>query len=196
MALGLMLARFYRSEDEFERLHQRLKLALCPHCRAVGTLILHGKLYGYAEHEDCRKACRGRRIFCNNRKARKNGCGHTFSLRPASTIKRLRASAETLWRFFSLVLSLGNKALALRRAKAELDVSAAYRLWKRLFVGQSQIRSALTQRCAVPDMPHSGREIEQTIAHLKAAFPGKESPITAFQQQLQIDFPLPKHLAT
>jgi hypothetical protein len=67
----LVLARFYRSEDESERLHQNLKLTLCPHCKAVGTLILHGKLYGYTEHDDCRKSCRGKRVFCNNtRRAR------------------------------------------------------------------------------------------------------------------------------
>jgi hypothetical protein len=188
IALGLTLARFYRADDEFTRLYHRLKLTPCPHCKAVGTLILHGKLYGYTENDDCRKACRGRRIFCNNRRRRRNGCGHTFTVWMADTLRRLRISANTLWTFIKLVLLLGNKAQALRDSKVDFSVSSAYRLWRRFVNGQSRLRTALAARCPAPILPQDRRPEAQTVAHLEAAFPGESCPITAFQHQLQIAF--------
>jgi len=184
----LVLARFYRSEDDFERLQQSLKLTLCPNCKAVGTLILHGKLYGYTEHDDCRKSCRGKRVFCNNRKARKNGCGHTFSVWAAGTLKRLRLSATTLWTFVKLVICLGNKTQAMRKAKLDLSISSAYRLWKRFSNCQSHVRTVLSKCCPAPELPHTRQSEEQTVAHLEAAFPGEPCPILAFQYQLQTAF--------
>ena len=188
MALGLVLARFYRSEDDFERLHQNLKLTLCPNCKATGTLILHGKLYGYTEHDDCRKSCRGKRVFCSNRKARKNGCGHTFSVWAAGTLKRLRLSATTLWTFVKLVICLGNKAQAMREAKLDLSISSVYRLWLRFSNCQSHVRTVLSKCCPAPELPHTRQQAEQTVAHLEAAFPGEPCPISAFQYQLQTAF--------
>jgi hypothetical protein len=38
---------FYRNDDEWIAIVERLKLTPCPHCRAVGTLIRHGCLRGY-----------------------------------------------------------------------------------------------------------------------------------------------------
>jgi hypothetical protein len=184
----LVLARFYRSEDEFERLHQNLKLTLCPNCKATGTLILHGELLGYSENDDCRKSCRGKRVFCNNRKVRKNGCGHTFSVWAAGTLKRLRLSASTFWTFVNLVIFLGNKAQAMRKAKLDLSISSAYRLWKRFSNCQSHVRTILSKCCPAPELPHTRQQVEQTIAHLEAAFPGAPCPISAFQYQLQTTF--------
>lgn len=186
--LGLTLAQFYRTDDEFLHVHHGLKLTSCPHCRAEGTLILYGKLYGYAETDENQKSCRGRRVFCNNRKKRNNGCGHTFSVRAAYKIKRLRLSAETLWAFFKLVSVLGNKAEALRALKVDWSISSAYRIWKRFVNGQSRIRTALIKCCALPELPHSKEPTEQTIAHLEGAFQREKCPITAFQHRLQISF--------
>jgi hypothetical protein len=181
-------ARFYRTDDEFERFYDRLNLTPCPHCQAVGTLILHGKLYGYTENDDCRKACRGRRIFCNNRRRHRPGCGHTFTVWAAETIRRLRISAATLWTFIKLVLALRNKAQALRDSQVDFSVSSAYRLWKRFSGSQSHLRTALAARCPAPVLPRDRRPEAQTVAHLEAAFPGEPSPIAAFQHQLQLAF--------
>jgi len=166
---------------------QRLKLTLCPNCKATETLILHGRLFGYSENDESRKSCRGRRIFCNNRKKRNNGCGHTFSVWAADKLKRLRLSAQTLWGFFKLVVSLGNKAQALRTANLDYSISSAYRIWKRFVKSQSPIRSALV-KCCPPPMLHARQPAAQTVAHLEAAFPTATCPITAFQHQLQISF--------
>jgi hypothetical protein len=186
--MSLTLPRFYRSEDELVLLHHRLKLTLCPWCKATETLILHGSLYGYVENDDCRKSRRGRRIFCNNRKRRNNGCGHTFSVWAAATIKRLRLSASTLWKFIQLVLILGNKAAALRELNADFSISSAYRIWKRVVGSQSHVRTALTRCCRPPDLAKAGQPVQETVAHLEAAFPSEPCPIVAFQQQLQICF--------
>jgi len=151
-------------------------------------LILHGTLLGYSENDDNQKSCRGRRVFCNNRKKHNNGCGHTFSVWAADKLRRLRIGAKSLWAFFKLVIGLGNTAQALRAAKLDLSISSAYRIWKRFVNGQSHIRSALNTRCPPPDMPHARQPAAQTIAHLEAAFPAETCPIAAFQYQLQILF--------
>jgi hypothetical protein len=183
-----MLARFYRSDVDFLHLHHRLKLTACPHCRTEGALILHGWLYGYADTDENRKSCRGRRVFCNNRKKRNNGCGHTFSVWAADKIKRLRFNAETLWAFFKLMIALDNTAQALRTLNLACSISTAYRLWKRFQNKQSHIRTALSICCAAPTLPHVKQPVAQTIAHLESAFPQEQCPITAFQHLLQISF--------
>ncbi|QDU60273.1 hypothetical protein Pan216_11120 [Planctomycetes bacterium Pan216] len=54
---------FYRDEEEFRRIHEKLKLTPCPHCHVVGTLILHGYLRGYDDHNRRRKGVRARSIL-------------------------------------------------------------------------------------------------------------------------------------
>ena len=154
----------------------------------TGALILHGRLLGYSENDDVQKSCRGRRVFCNNRKARNNGCGHTFSVWSADILKRLRLSAHTLWTFFKLAISLSNTAHALRSVNVDFSISSAYRIWNRFLDGQSHIRTALAMRCPSPDLPRALQPVEQTIAHLETAFPGEGCPITAFQHQIQRSF--------
>jgi hypothetical protein len=189
-ALPLQLAcpRFFESEEDFLNFQRRLKLTPCPFCKICGALILHGRLYGYAENDDCRKICRGRRILCNNRKQRHPGCGHSFSVLAAATLRRFRLSALNFWVFLKSTLRLDNKAQALRDLKVDLSVSSAYRLWKRFTERQSHLRSALANLCAPPSLPYSRQPAEQTLAHLEAAFPHAACPIVAFQQQLQRAF--------
>ena len=171
-----------------------MKLTPCPHCKVVGTLILHGRLYGYAENGDCEKTCRGRRIFCSNRRRRHNGCGRTFAVLAADTIRRFRIGAKTFWRFIKLVLSLNNKAKALRDSKAGYTQSAAYILWQRFMDAQSHLRTALISQCSPPaccPAPKPALPLQkaaQTVAHLEAAFPSESCPIAAFQHQLQTAF--------
>jgi hypothetical protein len=154
----------------------------------VGTLILYGNLYGYGEHDDCRKSCRGRRIFCNNRKAQDNGCGHTFSVFTAQTLKRLRIGAKTLWNFFSLILRLGNIAQAHRTSAMTLSLSSAYRLRTRFDLAQSHLRSALVKLTQTPQFSTTEKNLQQTLTHLRAAFSDEDCPILAFQARLQIHF--------
>src|SRR4051794_3753993 len=60
-------AWFYRSEQEWTAMFERLKLTPCPHCKVVGMLIRHGFLRGYDQNS--RKTIRARRVFCSNRHA-------------------------------------------------------------------------------------------------------------------------------
>ncbi len=188
MPLPFTLARFYRGHDDFTRLHHRLKLTPCPHCKETGALILHGFLYGYSEQDECQKSRRGRRVFCNNRKTLNNGCGHTFSVWAADKFRRLRLGANALLTFVKGVLQLGNKAHALRTLNLDVNISSAYRIWKRFVNSQSHIRAALTQCIPPPNLPMTNQPADQTIAHLEAAFPHESSPIAAFQHRLQISF--------
>ncbi len=47
---------FYRNDDEWNAIVQRLKLTACPHCRTVGTLVRHGYLRGYDGDSPQRKS--------------------------------------------------------------------------------------------------------------------------------------------
>ncbi|MCZ7644367.1 MAG: hypothetical protein M5U26_03650 [Planctomycetota bacterium] len=184
-----MLARFYRPEDELLRLQRGLKQTACPACKATGTLNLHGWLYGYGEHDEQRKSRRGRRIYCNNRKRRRNGCGRTFSVWAADKLKRMRLSAGALGAFLAFVFTLGDKAAAWRAAGSDLSVSCAYRLWTRFLHAQSRLRAALVRLCpSPPERSHAGGPAEQTLAHLRAAFPHDPCLVSAFQHRLQAAF--------
>jgi hypothetical protein len=188
VSLSSALARYYRSEDDFLRLHRDLKLTPCPHCKAIGTLILNGKLYGFTANSAGKEVCRGKRVFCNNRKKRNKGCGKTFSIRSADILNRLCIGAKNLWAFIKGAINFDNKAQALRVLNVDLDSSFAYRIWKRFRDCQSHMRTALSRCCPPPALPSTSEDVAQTIAHLEAAFPDAPCPISAFQHQLQLSF--------
>lgn len=173
---------FYRSHQEWDALAQRLKLTACPHCRLVGTLIRHGFLRGFDDGCPPRQTVRARRLFCSNRQARP-GCGRTVSVWLADKIRRFSISTGRLWRF--LQHTVAGSLRAAIRATAGLSDRTWLRLWKRFQLGQSQIRTALTARCPPPPLPAEQRPAAQTLAHLHAAFPDADCPITAFQHTLR-----------
>jgi hypothetical protein len=47
---------FFRDDDEWIAIVERLKLTACPHCRAVGALVRHGYLHGYDGDSGQRKS--------------------------------------------------------------------------------------------------------------------------------------------
>jgi hypothetical protein len=180
---------FYRSDDDWRAIVERLKLTPCPHCKAVGSLIRHGVLYGFDDSRPQRQTLRARRIFCSNRNARP-GCGRTVSVWHADKIRRLCLSAATLWRFLLAAASIGIVA-AMRDATAQLSYRTCQRLWQRFVLRQSNLRTALCGCCPPPQLPAppSRRPLAaQTLAHLQAAFPNSDSPIAAFQQTLHTFF--------
>ena len=182
------MLRFYASDQELTDIHHRLHLTFCPLCKRVGTLILHGWLYGYADTDDGLRVCRGRRVLCSNRRKRNLGCGHTFSIWIVETLCRCRLGALKLWTFLKNTLRLDDKAKAFLGLNAGLSSSSAYRIWKRFANRQSHLRTALSRLCPPPQQPATRQPAAQTIAHLQAAFPDAACPIVAFQQQLQIAF--------
>ena len=177
---------FYRHPQEFNTLAERLKQTPCPHCKVVGALIRHGFLYGFDESSPQRKTLRARRIFCSNRNARP-GCGRTFSVWLADKIRRLALTTAGLWRFLQIAVADGILA-AIRAFDGHLSDRTLLRIWKRFHHAQSNIRTALLERCPPPELPAEHRPEAQVLAHLLAAFPDPHCPVTAFQHTLQTFF--------
>ncbi len=180
--------RYYSSKKEFRAIHVRLKLMPCPYCRRIGALVLHGYLRGYDERSAQAQIVRGRRIFCNNRKARHNGCGRTFSILAATVLRTFSISATSLWRFLRGISDPGDRLPSFRKQGLPFHASAAYRLWKRFVLAQARIRAFLTRHCPRPELPVTPCAATQTIAHLRAAFKGAACPIAAFQHRFQASF--------
>jgi hypothetical protein len=177
---------FYRTPDQWNAIADRLKLTPCPHCHVVGALSRHGFRYGFDDRRPQGRTIRGRRIWCSNRN-RRPGCGRTFTVWAADTLRRLSVTATTLGRFLHRVVADGSGAA--RRAFLGLRSERTWlRLWQRFRRAQSQIRSALSGRCAPPQLPAAHRPASQTLAHLQAAFPNDPCPIAAFQHTLRTFF--------
>ena len=172
---------FYRSDEEWRVICERLKQTPCPHCNVVGMLIRHGYLCGYDDSRPQRKTLRAKRIFCSNRRARR-GCGRTFSVWIADNIRRLSLTTGCLWRFLKRAVA-GSILAAIRAADCHLSDRTWQRIWNHFNQGQSKIRTALSGRCPPPESPAqpSHRPAAQVLAHLQAAFPDAGYPITAFQ---------------
>ena len=177
---------FYRSDQEWNAIAERLKQTACPHCKMVGTLIRHGFLYGFDDSSPQRKTLRARRVFCSNRNARP-GCGRTFSVWLANKIRRLSLTTGALWRFLQRAAGDGIRA-AIRAASGHLSDRTWCRIWKRFRLGQSTIRTALSGRCTPPTLPAEHRPATHTLAHLHAAFPNADCPIATFQHSLHTFF--------
>jgi hypothetical protein len=179
---------FCRSEQEWCSLAERLKLMPCPHCKAVGTLIRHGFLRGYDECHSQRKTIRARRVFCSNRH-RRPGCGRTFSVWIADKIRRLSLTTHAVWRFLQRAVASSIAAACRFVADCQRSDRTWQRIWKRFDLGQSRLRTALSACCPPPDQPaDSRRPATQVLAHLQAAFPDANCPITVFQHTTRTFF--------
>jgi hypothetical protein len=109
----------------------------------------------------------------------------------ADKIRRLSLTTGTLWRFLQRAVAGGIRA-ASRVADCHLSERTWQRIWQRFHQGQSKIRTALSALCSPPELPlpaqPSRRPAAQVLAHLRAAFPGADCPIAAFQQTLRTFF--------
>jgi hypothetical protein len=180
---------FYRDEQEWAAFAERIKLTACPHCKAVGTLIRHGSLYGFDDSTPPRRTVRARRIFCSNRH-RRPGCGRTFSVWLAGKIRRLSLGTCRLWAFLQRAVA-GTLAEAIRAAGCSFSDRTWQRLWNRFDRGQSAIRIALLGRGPPPELPAAGVRrpaAAQVLAHLRATFPNTDCPIAAFQMAMRFFF--------
>lgn len=141
-----------------------IKLVACPHCRQTGALIGHGLLRGYAERGS-ERVVRGRRLFCSNR-ARRRGCGRTFSVKLATVLAGFLVRTFTLFRFAHAVLGgLTRRAAWIAETCGAFALSSGYRLWRRLGAAQSALRARLSRQAPAPEC--AAREpLAQLIAHL------------------------------
>ncbi len=177
------LPRFYRDEQEWLDIVERLKTNHCPHCNTVGTLNRHGVLSGFNDSNPQRTTIRARRVYCNKRRQRP-GCGRTFSIWLADKIRRLSITTHTLWTFLQLAV-VGSVVAAIKATKCQRSNRTWQRIWKRFDRGQSAIRIALLGRGPPPEISaaHTRRPAAaQVLAHLQTSFPNTDCPIAAFQQ--------------
>jgi hypothetical protein len=173
---------FCRSTKEWNAFAERLKLMPCPHCKVVGALNRHGSLYGFDDSSSRHKTQRARRIFCNNRRQARPGCGRTFTLWHADKIRRLGLTSACLLRFLLLAATTSLRA-ASRSVNCHLTDRTMQRIWKRFDLGQTNIRVALLARCPLPPLPTQPTRrpaAAQVLAHLQTAFPDAD-PIAAYQ---------------
>lgn len=180
---------FYRHDDDWRAIVERLKHTSCPHCHTVGSLIRHGVLTGFDDTNPPRRTVRAQRIYCSNRH-RRRGCGRTFSVRLAHTIRRLSLSTRTLWGFLRRAVT-GTIAAAARDTNCPRSERTFQRLWRRFDRGQSAIRTALHTRGPPPEAPAEPARRPapaHVLAHLRATFPHDDCPIAAFQQALRASF--------
>ena len=180
---------FYRREQEWIAIVERLKQTSCPHCKTVGTLIRHGVLYGFDDSNPQRTTIRARRIFCSNRH-RRHGCGRTFSVWLADKIRRLSLTTRTLWTFLQRAV-VGSIADAIHATDCQRSDRTFQRIWKRFDHGQSAIRTALLGRGPPPELPDAPSRrpaAAQVLAHLQATFPHDDCPIAAFQHSMRSFF--------
>lgn len=176
---------YVTSATEFDKYKSTLKLAPCPHCRAIGCLIRHGYLKGVGEGAND-EVQRGWRIFCSNRNRRK-GCGRTYSVLLAHFLFRRMVSAETLWRLLQgLRQGLSAKA-AWEKVSSPFSPDTAYRLRKAFARSQTVIRSLLLRAGPVPRMTVADPTL-QVIEHLRALFKRSACPVADFQLRFQTAF--------
>jgi hypothetical protein len=181
--------RFYRREDDWTAIAERLKHTSCPHCHAVGMLIRHGVLTGFDDSNPQRRTLRARRIFCSNRH-RRRGCGRTFSIWIADKIRRLSLTTRTLWTFLQHAV-VGTITDAIHAAGCPRSERTFRRVWRQFDRGQSAIRTALLSRGPPPEVPaepFARPAAAQVLAHLQATFPHDDCPVAAFQQATQASF--------
>jgi hypothetical protein len=180
---------FYRRDEDWIAIVERLKQTSCPHCKTVGMLIRHGVLTGFDDTNPPRQTIRARRIYCSNRHQRR-GCGRTFSIWIANTIRRLSLTTRTLWTFLQHAV-VGTIAAAIHAADCPWSERTFQRIWKRFDRGQSAIRTALRGRGPPPELPAEPTRrpaAAQVLVHLQATFPHDDCPIAAFQLAMRSFF--------
>ncbi len=181
------IKKFYNTQVEFDHLHARFKIIDCPHCKANGFLILHGFLYGHADTHDTVKIVRGRRIFCSNRN-KKSGCGRTFSVLKATTIKNFTIPAKILWCYLNNIINGMNKTQAFNSSGSAMGASSIFRIYKRFKNNQVRIRTVLSSIKDPPQLNHTNNPIILSIMHLKTVFKNSFCPISKFQHHFQASF--------
>jgi len=187
--------RFFACREERDAYARRLKTRACPGCGAVGFLICHGFLKGYAPSGD-EKVVRGFRFYCSKRRRDGGGCGETYSILLSDVLPRRSTRAPQLWSFFKTVLRGLSRSVAWRRearraapSRPPFSLSHAYRLWARLKAREARIREWVCREAPLPSSDRRGA-LFQLLEHLNCVFGNPPCPITAWQEHFQSPFPL------
>lgn len=181
-----MRQMYFTTRDKLVQHKFSIKQAPCPFCQRIGTVILHGYLFGYDEGSVERRVKRGQRFFCSTRR-QQAGCGRTFSVLYAHFFQRRTVQAQTLWRFLRSFLEKKNVIQAFKGIP--FSISSAYRWiteirsnqhWIRPFIFSREQQRLKNNRVTTP--------LYELIKDLDASSVPGSCPITAFQLQFQRPF--------
>jgi hypothetical protein len=167
-------------EAALESARLEAKLRACVHCRRVGMLVGHGRLFGYAERSSAREL-RGRRLLCS-RRHRRSGCGHTFSVWLATVVPRRIVRATTIFALLTGLASGLSRASAWRRASS-MTLRTGYRIAARLAIAGPGIRTALFSRAPPPAIDSTSPDA-QLVVHVRAVL-GVDASLADYQLAFQ-----------
>ena len=175
---------FFENTDQIERFLKNLSTEICPRCGACGPLMRHGFIYGYIEDTE---EIRGWRIYCDPDSARGNGCGHAPSVRLANTLPGRSLSALQLMSFILALISGDSIYGAWKKCGSIATIGNGYRLYKRLKLCQSIIRTRLFGLS--PPQMEGGKTapLLTTLTGLKEAL-GIDNAVSVYQKTFQQNF--------
>jgi len=175
---------FFRTQEEIEVFLAHLSSLTCPFCGAVGVGIRHGHIRW--SHSPAACGISAWRIRCK-KSPQRNGCGATWSIRVGDSLLRRAFSAPQLWAFLAELQQACSIKQAWERAHIPLSLDTGYRLYRRLCLCQSVLRTRLCARAPPPEAK-TGVPLFQVFHHLKEAFAAATCPICAFQVHFQRSF--------
>lgn len=177
--------RFFKSEKAIEQFLELLNTLCCPFCGTHGTLVRHGYIRGYISERE--EGIRAWRIFCDPDSPHGTGCGRAPSIRLGDTLMRRCFTAMQLARFIQALRQGQSVRAAWKHCGIALSLRSGYRLFHRLNLCQSILRTHLNVRAPPPEKKNAGSPFLQVLIHLKEAF-GDKNAIRAYQETLQRDF--------
>lgn len=173
---------FFECRSEIVTFLNQLHLLICPFCGASGSFVRHGFIRGYVSPNQ--RGIRAWRILC---KRARGGCGRAPSVRLAENLMHRCVTATPLWSFLLALLQAPSVKAAWEACGSRLSLDTGYRLYKRLGLAQSILRTHLHSRAPPPKRRCAGSTLLQMIEHLQDTF-GDACAISAYQQDLQKDF--------
>ena len=176
-------ADFFSSLDLLFKATNDLFKTPCPHCKFVGHLIKHSKIYRRAKEKD-ETIHHGHRIFCSNRN-NKIGCGRTIALNLTLKLPRLNRFTKQVNDFFLhyIVSMCACFSWFFAHPKC-VDISAPYRFLRLVKKSYINLRPLLCNRTKPPDQFQNNKSLN-LFQHIKIAFPENENYLEALILHLQ-----------
>ncbi|VAX37286.1 hypothetical protein MNBD_UNCLBAC01-404 [hydrothermal vent metagenome] len=119
---------------------------------------------------------RGHRIYCSNR-ARREGCGKTFSIMLYTLFKKYIITTDLLWLYLKNISEGFNSLKAFDSLQSIFQTSTAYRLIKTIILNIPTLRTLLLNKHPPPKSFKTSNPLIDTILHLQSAFAHHSDPI-------------------
>lgn len=178
------MQKYFDTEDEIEESLKSLSDATCPHCGRRGTLIRHDYIWYSGGKQN---GMRGKRVYCDSHKAKRKGCGRTFTLWLSDTLRGRCLRAAALMQFILGLLAGSSTWKAWRDAETGMSVRSGYRTLKWLEENQSVVRTELFGLSPPSLNSKEKTPLLETLKILKEAF--GINAVSAYQKTRQISFP-------